>query len=123
VKLNAFASRRADPFHDKLRRGDDLLTGVTCLAVAGATPEPRDAVLGQTTVSELASNQTAENLLFHVAPVTCWRRQIHRGNTIVRRSSAQRLLDFGPTEESSKRARPAPLLSEGRSEGQDRPRR
>ena len=97
VKLNAFASRRADPFHDKLRRGDDLLTGVTRLAVAGATPEARDTVLGQATVSELASNQTAENLLFHVAPITCWRRQIHRGNTIVRRSPAQRLLDFGPT--------------------------
>ena len=97
VKLNAFASRRADPFHDKLRLGDDLLTGVTRLAVAGATPEARDTVLGQTTVSELASNQTAENLLLHVAPITCWRRQIHRGNTLVRRSSAQRLLDFGPT--------------------------
>lgn len=79
VKLNAFASRRADPFHDKLRRGDDLLTSVTRLAVAGATPEARDAVLGQTTVSELASNQTAENLLLHVAPLTCWRHQIHRG--------------------------------------------
>ena len=79
VKLNVFASRRADPFHDKLRRGDDLLTGVTRLAVASATPEPRDTVLGQTTVSELPSNQMAESLLFHVAPVTCWRRQIHLG--------------------------------------------
>jgi hypothetical protein len=81
VKLNAFASRRADPFHDKLRRGDALLTGVTRLAVASATPEARDTVLGQTTVSELPSNQVAEGLLFHVAPapVTCWRRQIHLG--------------------------------------------
>ena len=79
VKLNAFASRRADPFHDKLRLGDDLLTGVTRLAVAGATPEARDTVLGQTAVSELPSNQMAESLLFHVAPVTCWRRQIHLG--------------------------------------------
>jgi hypothetical protein len=76
---------------------DPLLTGTVRLAVAGATPEPRDTVLRQTTVSELASNQTAENLLFHVAPITCWGRQIHRGNRIVRRSPAQRLLDFGPT--------------------------
>jgi len=101
VKLNAFASRRADPFHDKfhdkLRLGDDLLTGVTRLAVAGATPEARNTVLGQTTVSELASHQVAESLLFHVAPITCWGRQSHRGNRIVRRSPAQRLLDFGPT--------------------------
>jgi hypothetical protein len=81
VKLNAFASRRADPFHDKLRRGDALLTSVTRLAVASATPEARDTVLGQTTVSELPSNQMAEGLLFHMAPapVTCWRRQIHLG--------------------------------------------
>src|SRR5216683_1978028 len=85
------------PSMTRLRLGDDLLTGVTRLAVAGATPEARDTVLGQTTVSELASNQTAENLLFHVAPITCWRRQIHRGNRIVRRSPAQRLLDFDPT--------------------------
>lgn len=38
-----------------------------------------------TNCAKLASNRTAESLLFHVAPMTCWGRQIHRGNRIVRR--------------------------------------
>jgi hypothetical protein len=46
VKLDTQTSRRADPFHDKLRFGDNFLAGVTRLAVASTAPEARDTVLG-----------------------------------------------------------------------------
>ena len=65
VKLNTFAARCADTFHDKLRLGDDFLAGVTRLAVARTAPEARDAVLGQATVSEFVPNEATKGFLFH----------------------------------------------------------
>src|ERR1700730_12266542 len=52
VKLDSQTSRRTDPFHDKLRFGDNFLAGVTRLAVASAAPEARDTVLRSAPVSK-----------------------------------------------------------------------
>src|ERR1700737_576575 len=65
MKLNALAACRADTLHHKLRLGDDFLAGVTRLAVARPTPQARDAVLGQPTVSKLGSNEATKDFLFH----------------------------------------------------------
>lgn len=84
VKLHTKAAGGgADALHDKLSFGDDLLAGVTGLAVPRAAPHPRDAVLRQTTVRELTSDKDTQCVVFHEhgpsSPIWNNHRQIHRG--------------------------------------------
>jgi hypothetical protein len=52
-------------FHHELTPTNDLLAGVAGLAVAGTAPDPRDAVVRQTTIRELLSNEDAQANRFH----------------------------------------------------------
>ena len=82
VKLHTEAAGGgADALDDELSPGDDLLAGVTGLAVPRSAPHPRDAVLRQATVRELASDEDTECVVFHGGPVVLSGepRQIHWG--------------------------------------------
>ena len=68
MKLNALTPCRTDPFHNKLRLGDEFLARITRLAVASAAPDARDTVLGQTAVCELGANEATKGFLFQGAP-------------------------------------------------------
>jgi hypothetical protein len=56
VEFHAIAAL-ATALHDELRLQDDLLANVAGLPVPRATPDAGDAVVRQTTVSELVSNE------------------------------------------------------------------
>jgi hypothetical protein len=71
VKLNPFATRRADPFHDKLRLADEVLTGVTRFTGTSTAPNAGDTVLRQATVGELALDQETKGGLLHEGLLGC----------------------------------------------------
>jgi hypothetical protein len=68
VKLNPFAARRADPFHDKLRLADQLIAGVTRLTRTSSAPNARNTVLRKPTIGELALDQETKGVLLHEVP-------------------------------------------------------
>ena len=69
MELNPFAARRADPFHDELRLGDDFLAGVTRLTRTSSAPNARNTVLRKPTIGELASDQEPKAVLLHEVPL------------------------------------------------------
>jgi len=67
VKLNTLVGNRANPLHEELPGTDNFLAGVAPLAIAGATPDTRDAVVRELAVAELVSNDETETVSVHVA--------------------------------------------------------
>jgi hypothetical protein len=84
MELNTLTSRRADPFHDKLRLTDEFIAGVTRLTSTSSTPNARDTVLRKSTIGEFASDQETKGVWVHgtrlwadIGPVGA--SQIHQG--------------------------------------------
>src|SRR4030095_6723913 len=67
VKLNGLlvGVRRGNALHHQLRLRDARVAGIALFPVAGTTPESRHAVIRETAVIELASDEETKSFGFH----------------------------------------------------------
>jgi len=78
------AKVQRDPFHQQLVLREDRVADVARFAIAWTTPDPSDAVMRQTTVLELASDEKTERFLVHSGLISIAMKTVRDGTSIAR---------------------------------------